>query len=123
MTVVALGPAVVDLTGIRAGDQNMLSMTVTVGGVPYDLTDKVVTAQARKTANDPVALDAVVAVTAPTAGQFTLRWPGDAVSVLLGSATTWKGVWDVQVQAAGQDALTLLAGKFTAVLDVTRPAP
>jgi hypothetical protein len=123
VTVVPLGPATVDLTGIRAGDQNQISCTVTTGGVPLDLTGKEVTAQARLTPTDASALDAVIEITRPTLGEFNLRWPGAAVAEMLAGKPKWQGVWDLQVSEPGQDALTLIAGKFAAVMDVTRPAP
>jgi hypothetical protein len=121
VTTVPLGPAEVHLTGIRAGDQNLIACTLTMLGTPLDLTGKAVTAQARLTPTDAAALDAVIEVTAPASGRFNLRWPGTAVTEMLAGKPAWKGVWDLQVGEPGQDALTLIAGKFSAVMDVTRP--
>ena len=119
--VVPLGPAHVDLTGIRAGDQNLISVTVTAGGAPLDLTGKTVTAQARVTPTAAAALDSVVTVTDAAAGELVIGWPGDAVTDILAGKPKWSGVWDVQIAEPGEDAQTLAAGKFTAEMDVTRP--
>lgn len=122
MASVNLTPAPVDLLGIRAGDRNLITFTITNGGVPVNLTGKTVTAQARQTANDATAaLTAVVAIVDAVAGAISVRWPGAAVATLLGSAATWTGVWDLQVATPSEDPLTVAAGTFGAVMDVTRP--
>lgn len=117
-----LGPAVVNLTGVRAGDRNEFTMTLTSGGVPVNLTGHTVTAAARKKAEDvdPPACTAVVTVTDAVAGQLTVAWPGDAVRAMLGGAASWAGVWDLQSAPASGDPVTLVAGTLTAVMDVTR---
>jgi len=120
-TVVDLSPAEVDLRGIRAGDLNRVAFTVHVGGAPVDLTGATITAQAREFAGSATALDAHVTPDAdPTSGRFTMRWDGDEIRTLLGSATTWQGVWDVQI-AQGPDTTTIAHGSFACELDVTRP--
>lgn len=121
-TVVPLGPACVDLTGIRAGDRNEFTLTLHTNGTPLNLTGMTVTASARKTATDPdpAAITAVVVVTDAAAGKATIRWPGDEVRTALAGLLTWKGVWDLQVGSAGGDPQTLVAGKMTAEMDVTR---
>jgi multidrug efflux pump subunit AcrA (membrane-fusion protein) len=119
--VVPLGPACVDITGVRAGDQNLFSMTLTSSGIPVDLTSLTITAQARV---NPLALDSISAVIEKVdalAGKITVRWPGDAVTTMLAGKTTWKGVWDLQVDSGANDPVTVAAGKFTANMDVTRP--
>jgi hypothetical protein len=89
-----------------------------------DLTGYEVTAQARPKANDnETVLDAVVEVIDAATGQLVLRWPGEDVRVLMNGSTTWSGVWDLQIQAGTDDALTVIAGKFKAVMDVTRVTP
>ena len=118
---VPLGPAQVDLVGVRAGDQNLIGMSLSSNGVPLDLTDRTVTAQARLTALSADAMDAVVEIGDAAAGTFTLRWPGDAVTDMLAGKTSVKGVWDLQVAAAGSDPVTVVAGKITLEMDVTRP--
>jgi hypothetical protein len=121
-TIIPLGPAVVDIKGVRAGDRNVITITVTSDGTPVNLTGLTPSAQARKKSTDAdPALTAVVLVTDALAGKMELRWPGDAVLALLGTAATWTGVWDLQIDDAAQDALTLAAGSFEAVMDVTRP--
>lgn len=118
-----LGPAQLNLAGIRGGDRNQFTVTLTVGGLPMNLTGLVVAAQARLTATDvdPPDLTAVCTVTNAVGGQFTVRWPGDAVTALLAGAETWTGVWDLQVDNGVDDPLTVAAGTFDAVSDVTRP--
>jgi hypothetical protein len=124
--VVALniGPAVVDLTGVRAGDRNAVHVALTANGVPMDLTGQTVTAQARKTEADASSVDAVIESLNGPAGTFTLRWPGDSVRALFVPPNVkWSGVWDLQLQdtaAPTTDPVTVVAGKFDAVLDVTR---
>jgi len=119
---VPLGPACVNITGIRAGDRNEMTFTVMSKGAPVDLTGMTVTAQARKKATDPdpAALEAVVDITDPVNGTGTLRWPGDDVRTLLGSSAKWTGVWDLQVGDGVSDPTTIAAGSFDAVSDVTR---
>lgn len=124
MAVVTLGPAPVDIQGVRAGDQNLIELTLTADGAPMDLTGLLVQAQARLTtvAADPPALTAVITVTDAAAGKLQMRWPGPAVYTLLGTKPSWSGVWDLQVGNPGNDPLTVAAGSFGAVMDVTRLA-
>lgn len=119
--VVPLGPACVDLTGVRAGDRNLITATITSKGAPVDLTGYTVTAQARAKATDQAAaLTAAITVVNATQGQIEIRWPGAAVATLLAGKATWKGVWDLQLTSA-DGPLTVAAGNFGAVMDVTRP--
>lgn len=121
MATVQLGPAQVDLQGVRAGDLNAITLTITSKGKPFNLTGKTVTAQARLTPLDTQALDAVVEVTNAVNGVCVVRWPGAAVTTLLAGKAAWSGVWDLQVSdTPGGDAQTLVAGTFAAVMDVTR---
>lgn len=123
MVALQMGPATVDLNGVRAHDRNALFVALTSSGSPLNLTGQVVTAQARSTADAAVAVDGVIEGLVPAAGTFTLRWPGDQVAALFTPpATKWAGVWDLQIQATGADPVTVMAGKFNAELDVTRPA-
>jgi hypothetical protein len=120
VATVQLGPAQVDLAGVRAGDQNALTLTITSKGKPFNLTGKAVAASARASVLDSVSLDAVIDITNALGGIVTARWPGDAVTQILAGKATWQGVWDLQVQGTGEDAQTLVEGSFTAVMDVTR---
>ena len=54
-------------------------------------------------------------------GLILVRWPGADVTTLLGTGAAWAGVWDLQVATGGQEPVTILAGKFAAEQDVTRP--
>jgi hypothetical protein len=116
-----LGPARVDLSGIRAGDRNRLTITLSSNGAPFDLSAVTATAQARATADAIDAIDATVTILDPAAGELALEWPGDLVAgVIVPPATTWRGVWDLQL--AGVDGtVTVAAGTFAAELDITRP--
>lgn len=120
---VPLGPARADITGVRAGDLNEMTVTLTSGGGPLDLTGRTVMAQARAKATDlgTAALTAVVTVVgAAVDGVVRLRWPGDDVRTLLGTKATWTGVWDLQVDNGIDDPVTVVAGSFKAEMDVTR---
>jgi hypothetical protein len=119
---VPLGPACVNITGVRGGDRNLMTATVTAKGQPVDLTDKTLAAQARKAVTDTgtPALEAVIEVVDAPAGDITIRWPGDAVTALLAGKKSWTGVWDLQVIETGLDPLTIAAGTFAAEMDVTR---
>jgi hypothetical protein len=122
MAAIDLSPARLDISGIRAGDRNLITMTLTSGGVPMNLTGKTVAAQARVASNDTgLALAAVVTVTNAATGDISVRWPGPAVSTLLGTAAKWSGVWDLQVTTPSEDPITVVAGSFAAEMDVTRP--
>lgn len=119
---VPMGPGCVDLTGVRAGDLNELTFTVKSNGTPVDLTGLTLQAQARRKATDlDPAVTAIVTVTDPTSGQGTLRWPGDEVMTSLAGKEAWTGVWDLQMGNGVDDPVTIVAGKFSAVIDVTRP--
>jgi len=118
--VVPLGPACVDITGVRAGDRNLMAVTLTTAGQPFDLTGLVVSAQARLNPLATEAISAVVDVVDAVAGRVMLYWPGDEVTAMLAGKTSWKGVWDLQVSQTGADPVTFAAGKFSAVMDVTR---
>lgn len=120
MPTLTLGPAPLDLSGVRAGDRNLISVVLLVDGNPLDITGTTVTSQVRKTPVDPVALDAEVTVVDAVDGQLTVRWPGDDIRTLLAGQPQWVGVWDLQVQWPGEDPITMVAGRFTASMDVTR---
>jgi hypothetical protein len=122
-TTLTLGPAAVNLVGVRAGDRNLFGIALVEGETPVDLTGLTATAQARKSATDPdpAALTAVVEVIDAPGGRLTVRWPGAAVTAVLAGAATWAGVWDLQIGSTGADPVTLVAGTFTAETDVTRP--
>jgi hypothetical protein len=122
MTLVTLGPAKLDLAGIRAGDRNVIQLTITQAGAPFDLGEITVTAQARKTATapDPPALVGEVTILSAPQGILNLRWDGEDVRDLLAGAASWAGVWDLQTLPVGGHPSTLVAGSFKAVMDVTR---
>jgi len=121
MASLNLSPGVLDLSGIRAGDRNAIQITLTQGGQILDLTSYEITAQARSAPLASSALSAVIEGRDDAAGSFLLRWPGDAVRTMLAGAAAWNGVWDLQILLPPEtDATTVVAGKFGAILDVTR---
>jgi hypothetical protein len=120
MAVIDVGPPKVDLLRIRAGDRNLITVTLTQNGQPFDLSGLTVEAQARLTPNDStIAVEAVINILNAEEGQFEMRWPGDDVRTLLDNQKGWFGVWDLQV-GNGFDPQTLMAGIFTIEPDVTR---
>ena len=117
-----LGPATVNITGVRAGDLNEFTVVVTQSGAAIDLTGYVPSAHARKLPTDAApAIVAEVEVLDAAAGRLAVRFPGDQVMTTLGQAATWTGVWDLQIQTGTEDPITLLAGSLGAEMDVTRP--
>jgi hypothetical protein len=118
---VPLGPACVNVTGVRAGDRNEMTFTLTSKGTPIDLTGMAVTAMARKKATDAdPAVTAEVTITDPVNGQGFLRWPGAEVATSMAGKAEWIGVWDMQIDDGATDPVTVAAGGFTATMDVTR---
>ena len=119
-TLIPLGPAQCDISGIRAGDQNMFVLTITSAGAPVDLTGMEVSASARVKSTDTASVDAVVDVLDAVAGKVSIRWPGEAVRDWMSGKATVNGVWDLQVANTGSDPITVVAGKFGAEMDITR---
>lgn len=119
-----MGPACVNITGVRAGDANVITghITDTDGVSDYDLTGLTLTAQFRKKSTDVAALiDAVVTVVGTASdGNFNIRWPGTAVRTALAGAAKLKGVWDLQASNGVDDPTTLMYGSMELAMDVTR---
>lgn len=121
MASIDLTPPVVPWK-VYAGDRNTQQiMLQATEGVPWDVTGAQFQAQARKSADDPaVALEADITIDDAAGGLVTVGWDGEAVRALLGTATNWSGVYDLQITEAGQTLpVTLFGGAFTAALDVT----
>ena len=119
-TMIPLGPAPVDIRGVRAGDQNQFVMTITSAGAPVDLTGMEVTASARVKPLDADSVDAVIELLDAAAGKISIAWPGEAVRDWMGAKATVNGVWDLQIANTGSDPITVVAGSFGAEMDVTR---
>jgi len=116
-----MGPACADISGVRAGDRNLMTATITSKGSPVNLTGYTLMAHAKvKNTDATPALVAVITVVDAVAGSITLRWPGDDVRTLLAGKPTWAGVWDMQIDNGVEDPVTVVTGKFRAELDVTR---
>lgn len=118
-----LGPAVLDLKGIRAGDKNEMRVALLSDGAPWDTTGATVAAQARADKKDAApALTAVVTAVDEAQGIYLVAWDGDEVRTLLALQETWEGVWDLQIQLPLELApQTLVEGSIECVMDVTRP--
>lgn len=122
--ILPMGPACVNITGIRAGDRNLITGHISESpGVDYDLTGLTLTAMARKAATDasPAVTATVTVVGDPGDGNFTIRWPGSQVRTALGTSKKWKGVWDLQASNGVDDPTTLMSGAIEFEMDVTRP--
>jgi hypothetical protein len=116
-----LGPAVVHLSGVRAGDRNSFHVMITQQGTPVDLTGQTARAQVRAKATDEdPATEAVIQVVNAAGGHLLLSWPGAGIRTLLAGKATFKGVWDLQLAAGAADPQTVVAGTFAAEMDVTR---
>jgi hypothetical protein len=120
MVNVPLGPAELNFDGVRAGDLNEVRITIRAGGKPVDLTGQTLKAQAKHNVADVTGLDAVITVIDPLTGVITIRWPGSAVRTWLGTATSVKGVWDMELKSGTSDPVTIVAGTFGAEMDVTQ---
>ena len=122
MVAITNGPSQLDWT-VYAGDANVAHFAFKQAGLPWDMTDAQLVAQARLTAlTAEVALEATIVEVNIAAGQYDISWDGENVRTLLGETEKWAGVWDLQVLEAGADLpTTMLRGKLSAVLDITRP--
>jgi hypothetical protein len=117
-----LGPGCLKLR-LYGGDANSFAVEVTDDGTLVDVTGWDFQAQARTAAGDAAAAaTATCTVLDGPAGKVEIAW-GD-LRTLLGTGTSWSGVWDFQATPDGAGLpRTLLAGTFTVSLDVTRAAP
>jgi len=116
------GPAVAPWE-TYVGDANEETFEFLSGNDPQDITGAIITAQARAAASDPTpAIDAVCTVTDGPKGLATVAWDGELLRTLVGNEDQWVGVYDMQILELGKTLpRTVLRGKFTAILDVTRP--
>lgn len=122
MATVCTGPDTWDWQCAYAGDDVRAAWRLLSDGDPWDLTGAALTAQAREAATtaDPPALTATVTALDEPGGVVQVAWDGEAIRDLLGDAPSWTGVWDLQVVEAGGNTVTVMAGKFSARMDVTR---
>jgi hypothetical protein len=108
---------------VYAGDHNSVRWRFVAGGAPWDLTGTTVEAHARRrdTDVDPALVADVTVIDGPT-GVVDIAWDGEAVRALLDGVSSWEGVYDMQLTAAG-DVLadTMIRAKMRAFMDVTRP--
>lgn len=116
--LIDLSPKLLDLV-IYAGDGVVLRLDVqTPDGQPMDLTG-VIDAQVRVRRDDLLPTGQFSA-TSDTPGVVLLQMSGQDTAALINGETTFKGVWDVQWTADGAEPVTLMQGKLTCKLDVTR---
>jgi hypothetical protein len=117
---VPLGPAPLDITGVRAGDLNEFQLTIRAGGTPVPLGGLTLSATARFKATDVDGVDAVIAVVDAPNGVIKIRWPGEDVRTWMADKLKVSGVWDLQMDDGTTDPVTIVAGAFSADMDVTR---
>jgi hypothetical protein len=104
---------------LYGGDENAFGVEVFSGGSPVDISGWTFQAQARSNVTDAAA--AATATCTVSAGKVQVAW-GD-LRLLLGTSASWTGVWDLQATRPGATLpRTLIAGKLTVSLDVTREA-
>ena len=120
MADVSMGPATVNIAGIRAGDKNLFTMTIKENGQPLNLDNMDIQAQVRSKPSDVnPSLEAVIEIIDEANGKISIQFPGSEVMTLLGQNPTWAGVWDLQLLAP-DGATTICQGTFAAVMDITR---
>ena len=117
---ISLVPTAVDLA-LYAGDGARLGIIVRDTAGEAVVLDGTVAAQIRAQRPDPVALEAFqVDIVDADAGSVVLSLTGEQTAGLLNGDAKFEGAWDVQWTPAGEQPLTVVQGKVTCVLDVTR---
>ena len=120
---VDLGPARLDLRGIPAGDDVAVTISFKDSdGNGQDTTGAVLNAQVRSSAtDDTIQLSASVSAIDAANGQWSVLFSGDDTRTVLADASTWNGVWDLEITQSGQaNPRTVLGGRFQIETDVTR---
>jgi len=118
---VSVVPQRVDLV-LYAGDGVTLRLTAVDAetGDILDLTGEIA-AQVKANRNDPEALTAFTVNTDQAAnGLLDLSLSGEQTAALTTDEARFKGAWDVQWIAEGEQPRTLVQGSVTCDLDVTR---
>ena len=121
-TKVDIGPATLDITGVRAGDRNSVTVTLVDDYEPTDLTGATVTSQARPVPEEEnTSITATVTVIDAKEGRVELKWSGEEVRDALNGARSLEWFWDLQVLFANEtEPVTKIAGKIVFEMDVTR---
>ena len=120
--VVSLLPQQVDLA-LYAGDGPVLRMTVADSSGDAVPVDGVVSAQIRTARTDTDALASFAAdLSEGDQGIVVLSLTAEQTAGLMTGVEKFSGVWDVEWDPADGEPVTLLQGKVSCVLDVTRPA-
>ena len=117
---ISLLPEQLDLV-LYAGDGAALRLTVTDNdSEPLTVTGEV-SAQIRKTRNDPTILAEFTAdLTDGATGLVVISLTGEQTAALIDTKPVFKGVWDVQWEKDGSEPITLAQGKVECNADVTR---
>lgn len=116
---IVLVPQHVDLE-LYAGDGASLRLVVTdPSGAPIPL-DGVVTAQIRVARNDAAIAASWAADLSGAADGIVLISLTGAQTAALVNGADFDGFWDVEWDSTGQEPVTLMQGKVTCELDVTR---
>lgn len=106
-----------DLSIVR-GDDYRVVITLSVDGLPFDLTGYTAAAQIRASTagSAPLIADFVATVETPeTDGIITLELDHDTTALF-----TVNGVWDLQITDGADWVSTVVSGAVTVVPDVTR---
>lgn len=123
MSKIDLSPQRLDLRGLPAGDDVALAISFTDSdGNGQDTTGAVLNAQVRDTpSSDTVQITAQVSDVDSANGQWSVLFSGTDTRSVLGTASKYTGVWDLEITLAGQaNPRTVLAGRFEIEIDVTR---
>lgn len=99
---------------VSRGDTDGIPIDIQEGGVAADLTGRTYAAQLRRSQNSATAIDITVDTTDADTGRLVLRLEPDVTEDLTGDY-----LWDLE-QTVGGTVRTLLKGKWTFDLDVTR---
>jgi hypothetical protein len=107
---------------LYSGDGARMKITVkNPAGVAVPLTGTVA-AQIRADRQDPSAKATwTVDLTNAATGIVLISLSGTQTAALMNGSELFKGFWDVQWTPTGSEPLTILQGKATCALDVTRP--
>lgn len=120
MATISFIPQSLDLA-CYAGDGAAVRIVISRNGAPIDVTGDH-QAQIRNARLDPDPPIDVFNIDDSDAanGVLLLVLTGDQTA---GFGDGFKGVWDLQWIAAGAEPITLIQGKITCVIDVTRTGP
>lgn len=123
---ISLVPQTIDLA-FYAGDGVSLTISASdASGAPLDLAQGQLKAQIRQDRFDSDPRVAFTVSLTPTPGMAVLSLTGVQTAALVQATEGWRagtefsGAWDLEWTAIGQQPITIVQGKVTCRLDVTR---